>query len=77
MATINDRAGGGAHVQSIVCCSKTIVDEMSVYLWFNEDDVDKKDNKVVLNVLVREFLTFVLRVLEIDDWILWLGYALS
>ena len=35
---------------------------MSVDLWFDEDNVDKQNDKIVLNVLVRELLALVLNV---------------
>ena len=35
---------------------------MSVDLWFYEDNVDKQNDKIVLNVLVRKLLALVLSV---------------
>jgi hypothetical protein len=40
--------------------SKTIVEQMPIYLRFNENDVNEQDNKVMFNVLVCKLLAVVL-----------------
>jgi len=47
---------------------------VSVDLWFDEDNVDKQNDKIVLNVLVGKLLALVLKV-SLSQEIR--GYALS
>jgi hypothetical protein len=63
----------GGYVQSVVCGAETVVEEVSVDLWFDEDNVDEEDDKVVFNVLVGKLLAFVLRVRGDGEG----GYALG